>query len=115
MVATGWFMCIYISFLPWEICLRILDNFFCLNTNIVFHVALALFVLNEQKLMDTKELEHFLLILNRSTYQAEGNNPTHRLPCTSWRTVASQRNQSTLATQTLMLVSAAIVTVSCEL
>lgn len=33
MVATGWFMCIFISFLPWEICLRILDYFFCGSTH----------------------------------------------------------------------------------
>jgi hypothetical protein len=71
MVATGWLMCIYISFLPWEICLRILDNFLCVGPNIVFRVAVALFILNENRLSECNEIEDFLLALQRRNYQAE--------------------------------------------
>lgn len=69
MAATGWFMCLFVTFLPLEICLRVLDNYFY-STHFVFRVALSIFILNEQRLLESTSIEDVLFALGRRDYVA---------------------------------------------
>ena len=71
MVATGWLMCLFITFLPWEICLRIIDVFLCSSPTILFRVSLAIFVVNESALLECDGIEEILELLHRRDYQVE--------------------------------------------
>ena len=71
MVATGWYMCLYITFLPWEAVLRVFDNYFCGSPVFLHRMALAVFTANEQALMDCSDLEDVLAVLNRRNYPPE--------------------------------------------
>lgn len=69
MVATGWLMCLYISFLPWELCLRIIDCYLCGADTFLFRIALAIFAVNENRLLECLDLEEALKVLQRRDYQ----------------------------------------------
>ncbi len=71
MVATGWLMCLFITFLPWELCLRILDNYLCGSSTVLFRVALAIFVVNENRLLECDGIEDVLKVLHRRDYAVE--------------------------------------------
>ena len=71
MVATGWFMCLFISYLPWELCLRIMDNYFCFSPRFLYRIALSIFVVNENKLLACDSIEQVLEILHRKNYHPD--------------------------------------------
>jgi len=57
-----WFMCLFITVFPDEICSRILDVFFYDGSKMLFRVALALFRLNEKILLNAKDTAELLLL-----------------------------------------------------
>jgi hypothetical protein len=71
MVATGWLMCLFVTFLPWEATLRVLDYFLCCSPLLPLRVALALFALNENRLLECGPIEEILAVLGRRDYAVE--------------------------------------------
>ncbi|KAJ6241858.1 rab-gtpase-tbc domain-containing protein-related [Anaeramoeba flamelloides] len=55
LITQQWFLCLYISCLPTEITLRILDVFFFEGNKILFRVALALFKLSQKEILEQNE------------------------------------------------------------
>ncbi|KAJ3434778.1 rab-gtpase-tbc domain-containing protein-related [Anaeramoeba flamelloides] len=55
LITQQWFLCLYISCLPTEITLRILDVFFFEGNKILFRVALALFKLSQKEILEQND------------------------------------------------------------
>jgi hypothetical protein len=55
MLSLPWFMCIFVTYVPMEVCLRILDLFFCEGPSFLLAVGLAILQINENALLAINE------------------------------------------------------------
>lgn len=70
-IAGPWFLCFYISHVPWEVVLRITDYFFIEGPNIFIQVGLAAFHLCEKDLIQKKCIVETIEYLNNVKFDTE--------------------------------------------
>ena len=63
MITQGWFICLFIGYLPLEISLQILDWFFFLQGRMLYAVGLAVFKTYESELMGMQEGDEIVVML----------------------------------------------------
>ncbi|XP_011085384.1 growth hormone-regulated TBC protein 1 [Sesamum indicum] len=68
LVCTEWFLCLFSKSLPSETTLRVWDILFCEGANVLFNVALAIFKMNEEKLLLTHHVGDVINVIQRSTH-----------------------------------------------
>lgn len=61
--APGWFLTLYVSFLPFNIVLRILDIFLYEGYKIIYRVGLAILKIKEEKILKMKQMDQIMLNL----------------------------------------------------
>ncbi|XP_009795968.1 uncharacterized protein [Nicotiana sylvestris] len=69
LVCTEWFLCLFAKSLPSETTLRVWDVLFNEGANLLFHVALAIFKMNEEELLTVHHVGDIIHIIQRSTHQ----------------------------------------------
>ncbi|KAJ8527857.1 hypothetical protein K7X08_015308 [Anisodus acutangulus] len=69
LVCTEWFLCLFAKSLPSETTLRVWDVLFNEGANLLFHVALAIFKMNEEELLTVHHVGDVIHIIQRSTHQ----------------------------------------------
>jgi hypothetical protein len=55
LVALPWFLCFFIGYLPWMVCLRVFDLFFLEGPSVLFQMGLALLTSHEEALLALKD------------------------------------------------------------
>jgi len=86
LLATDWFICLYITTLPVEVALRVWDSLFCEGAKILYRVALALLQLHEQLLLscdNAGDVLHTMKESSRAWWNAD------KLMATAFRKVGS--------------------------
>ncbi|KAH0650896.1 TBC1 domain family member 2B-like [Solanum tuberosum] len=68
LVCTEWFLCLFSKSLPSETTLRVWDVLFYEGAKVLFHVALAVFKMNEEKLLVAHHVGDVISIIQRSTH-----------------------------------------------
>ncbi|RAL41863.1 unnamed protein product [Cuscuta campestris] len=68
LVSTEWFLCLFSKSLPSETTLRVWDVLFYEGAKVLFHVALAIFKMNEEELLLTHHVGDVINIIQRSTH-----------------------------------------------
>ncbi|XP_055824731.1 uncharacterized protein LOC129893245 [Solanum dulcamara] len=68
LVCTEWFLCLFSKSLPSETTLRVWDVLFFEGAKVLFHVALAIFKMNEEKLLVAHHVGDVISIIQRSTH-----------------------------------------------
>lgn len=68
LVATEWFLCLFSKSLPSETTLRVWDVLFNEGAKVLFHVALAIFKMNEEELLHTHQIGDAIDILQMTTH-----------------------------------------------
>ncbi|XP_059282448.1 uncharacterized protein LOC132036197 [Lycium ferocissimum] len=68
LVCTEWFLCLFSKSLPSETTLRVWDVLFYEGAKVLFHVALAIFKMNEEKLLVAHHVGDVISIIQRSTH-----------------------------------------------
>ncbi|XP_010252641.1 PREDICTED: growth hormone-regulated TBC protein 1-like [Nelumbo nucifera] len=68
LVATEWFLCLFSKSLPSETTMRVWDVLFNEGAKVLFHVALAIFMMKEEELLMTYQIGDVLNILQRTTH-----------------------------------------------
>ncbi|XP_009610363.1 uncharacterized protein [Nicotiana tomentosiformis] len=69
LVCTEWFLCLFAKSLPSETTLRVWDVLFNEGANLLFHVALAIFKMNEEELLTVHHVGDIIHIIQKSTHQ----------------------------------------------
>ncbi|CAH9118289.1 unnamed protein product [Cuscuta epithymum] len=67
LVCTEWFLCLFAKSFPSETTLRVWDVLFYEGAKVMFHVALAIFKMNEEELLLTHHVGDVINIIQRST------------------------------------------------
>ena len=62
-ITQGWFLCLFVGYLPLEATLRTLDNFFFSRGKMLFATALAIFKCCEQRILSAKEPDELMVLL----------------------------------------------------
>ncbi|KAG6748745.1 hypothetical protein POTOM_048678 [Populus tomentosa] len=68
LVATEWFLCLFSKSLPSETTLRVWDVLFYEGAKVLFHVALAIFKMKEEELLQTHHVGDVINILQKTTH-----------------------------------------------
>ncbi|KAK4363256.1 hypothetical protein RND71_018497 [Anisodus tanguticus] len=68
LVCTEWFLCLFSKSLPSETTLRVWDVLFYEGAKVLFHVALAIFKMNEEELLVAHHVGDVISIIQRSTH-----------------------------------------------
>ncbi|PIN01456.1 Ypt/Rab GTPase activating protein [Handroanthus impetiginosus] len=68
LVCTEWFLCLFSKSLPSETTLRVWDVLFYEGAKVLFNVALAIFKINEEKLLMAHQVGDVINIIQRSTH-----------------------------------------------
>lgn len=61
--APAWFLTLYVSVLPFDIVLRILDIFLYEGFKILYRVGLCILKIKEEKILKTKQMDQIMLHL----------------------------------------------------
>lgn len=61
--APGWFLTLYVSFLPFNIVLRILDIFLYEGFKIIYRVGLGILKIKEEKILKMKQMDQIMINL----------------------------------------------------
>lgn len=61
--APGWFLTLYVSILPFNLVLRILDIFLYEGYKIIYRVGLAILKIKEEKILAMKSMDKIMLYL----------------------------------------------------
>jgi hypothetical protein len=69
MLSLPWFMCLFLSYLPWRESLTALDNFFCEGAPILFRVSLALLHLNQETILTEENPERIIAAIRERKYR----------------------------------------------
>jgi len=67
-ITAQWFLCLFIGHVPLEVAFRILDRWFCVNTDALFQVGLALIKLRKNELFKAKRVEQFSFVFKEHNY-----------------------------------------------
>ena len=68
LVCTEWFLCLFSKSLPSETTLRVWDVLFYEGAKVLFHVALAIFKMNEEELLLTHHVGDVINVIQRSSH-----------------------------------------------
>ncbi|KAK4369384.1 hypothetical protein RND71_013176 [Anisodus tanguticus] len=68
LVCTEWFLCLYSKSFPSETTLRVWDVLFYEGAKVLFHVALAIFKMNEEELLVAHHVGDVISVIQRSTH-----------------------------------------------
>ncbi|KAJ8554578.1 hypothetical protein K7X08_025256 [Anisodus acutangulus] len=68
LVCTEWFLCLFSKSLPSETTLRVWDVLFYEGAKVLFHVALAIFKMNEEESLVAHHVGDVISIIQRSTH-----------------------------------------------
>ncbi|KAK6118753.1 hypothetical protein DH2020_047500 [Rehmannia glutinosa] len=68
LVCTEWFLCLFSKSLPSETTLRVWDVLFYEGAKVLFNVALAIFKMNEEKLLLTHHVGDVINVVQRTTH-----------------------------------------------
>ncbi len=69
MLSLPWFMCLFISYLPWSEALTALDSFFSEGAPILFRVSLALLHLNKETILTEENPERIIAAIRERKYR----------------------------------------------
>jgi hypothetical protein len=69
MLSLPWFMCLFLSYLPWRESLTALDNFFSEGAPILFRVSLALLHLNQETILTEENPERIIAAIRERNYR----------------------------------------------
>jgi hypothetical protein len=69
MLSLPWFMCLFLSYLPWRESLTALDNFFNEGAPILFRVSLALLHLNQETILTEENPERIITAIRERNYR----------------------------------------------
>jgi len=67
MITIPWLLCLYISYLPMNVAIRILDSFFFEGSNILFAIGLTLFKLNADTVLNSNDPQFVADLLKKNT------------------------------------------------
>jgi len=68
LITLPWFMCLFVSYIPWTASLRLLDVFFLEGRQTLFQVGLAIFKLNQKEILQEKDNEKVISLLRKNVY-----------------------------------------------
>ncbi|KAG6468233.1 hypothetical protein ZIOFF_072806 [Zingiber officinale] len=68
LVATEWFLCLFAKSLPSETTLRVWDVLFNEGAKVLFHVALAIFKMEEEELLRARQIGEVIDMLQTTTH-----------------------------------------------
>ncbi|CAK9133398.1 unnamed protein product [Ilex paraguariensis] len=68
LVCTEWFLCLFSKSLPSETTMRVWDVLFYEGAKVLFHVALAIFKMNEEELLKAHQVGDVINIIHRTTH-----------------------------------------------
>ncbi|MQM23729.1 hypothetical protein Taro_056796 [Colocasia esculenta] len=68
LVTTEWFLCLFSKSLPSETTMRVWDVLFNEGAKVLFHVALAIFKMKEEELLNTHQIGDVIDILQTTTH-----------------------------------------------
>uniref|UniRef100_A0A6B2KYX1 Rab-GAP TBC domain-containing protein n=1 Tax=Arcella intermedia TaxID=1963864 RepID=A0A6B2KYX1_9EUKA len=68
LVSAPWFLCLFIGFLPLEVAFRVLDRWFCVNTDALYQVGLALIKMRKEEILQATRIDQFSAIFKEHTY-----------------------------------------------
>ncbi|CAK9163839.1 unnamed protein product [Ilex paraguariensis] len=68
LVCTEWFLCLFSKSLPSETTMRVWDVLFYEGAKVIFHVALAIFKMNEEKLLVAHQVGDVINIIQRTIH-----------------------------------------------
>ena len=63
LITVSWFMCCYVNTIRHDVALRIWDMFFNEGVKVIFRIAMALFKLNEEKIISAKDGGELFMIM----------------------------------------------------
>eukprot|EP00028_Trichosphaerium_sp_Am-I-7-wt_P014430 CAMPEP_0168508386 /NCGR_PEP_ID=MMETSP0405-20121227/89_1 /TAXON_ID=498012 /ORGANISM="Trichosphaerium sp, Strain Am-I-7 wt" /LENGTH=308 /DNA_ID=CAMNT_0008525523 /DNA_START=94 /DNA_END=1023 /DNA_ORIENTATION=+ len=66
-----WFLTLYIGYIPMQATLRVLDRFFFAGAQSLFQAGLALLKMNGDRMMETDDGYHIVVILKENTSKAD--------------------------------------------
>ncbi|KAG8364471.1 hypothetical protein BUALT_Bualt18G0000800 [Buddleja alternifolia] len=69
LVCTEWFLCLFSKSLPSETTLRVWDLLFYEGAKVLFNVALAIFMMNEDELVMTHQVGDVINVIQRTTHR----------------------------------------------
>ncbi|WOL13658.1 hypothetical protein Cni_G22431 [Canna indica] len=70
LVATEWFLCLFAKSLPSETTLRVWDVLFNEGAKVLFHVALAIFKMNEEEILNAHQIGEVIHTLQRTIHHS---------------------------------------------
>lgn len=68
LVCTEWFLCLFSKSLPSETTMRVWDVLFYEGAKVLFNVALAIFMMNEEELLTAHQVGDVINIIQRTTH-----------------------------------------------
>ncbi|PRP73475.1 hypothetical protein PROFUN_02484 [Planoprotostelium fungivorum] len=71
LISLPWFMCLYLSYVPWKAALRILDCFLYDGPDILLRAGLAILKLNEDMIMSERDNERIVPALKAGNYDCD--------------------------------------------
>ena len=71
MVTYGWFICMFIGYIPWEASMQMLDIIFMEGSNVLFQIGLAILQLNEDAILEAEDPETVMSILRDRVYETD--------------------------------------------
>eukprot|EP01117_Protostelium_nocturnum_P007953 TRINITY_DN2838_c0_g1_i1.p1 TRINITY_DN2838_c0_g1~~TRINITY_DN2838_c0_g1_i1.p1 ORF type:complete len:1012 (+),score=378.91 TRINITY_DN2838_c0_g1_i1:198-3233(+) len=71
LISLPWFMCLYLSYVPWKAALRILDCFLYDGPDILVKSGLAILKLNEEAILAEKDNERIVPVLKQGNYDCD--------------------------------------------
>jgi hypothetical protein len=67
-ITAQWFLCLFIGYVPLEVAFCVLDRWFCVNTDALFQVGLALIKMRKQDLLKARRVEQFSFVFKDYKY-----------------------------------------------
>ncbi|GAM25043.1 hypothetical protein SAMD00019534_082180 [Acytostelium subglobosum LB1] len=67
-LSLPWFMCMFVSYIPFPVATRVVDCFLLEGITVLFQTGLAILKINKQKILDEKDSEVVVAMLRHQTY-----------------------------------------------
>eukprot|EP01133_Synstelium_polycarpum_P005265 gene5265-6098_t len=70
-LSLPWFMCMFVSYIPYPVATRVVDCFLFGGTTVLFQTGLAILKINKQKILDERDSEVVVELLRSKCYDIE--------------------------------------------
>ncbi|EGG18469.1 RabGAP/TBC domain-containing protein [Cavenderia fasciculata] len=70
-LSLPWFMCMFVSYIPFPVATRVVDCFLFEGTTVLFQTGLAILKINKQKILEERDSEVIVEMLRNKTYDID--------------------------------------------